>query len=49
VWLAELDGPAQAMADGLVRRLRRRSSRITDDLAILVVRFAPGASSEPRS
>jgi serine phosphatase RsbU (regulator of sigma subunit) len=41
VWLSELDGSAQAMADAIVRRLRRRSSRIADDLAILVVRFTP--------
>ena len=34
---------AQAMAEALVRRLRRRSSRITDDLAILIVRFKPSA------
>ncbi len=43
-WLADLDGSsAQAMAEALVRRLRRRSSRITDDLAILIVRFKPTA------
>jgi serine phosphatase RsbU (regulator of sigma subunit) len=41
VWLSELSGSAQSMADAIVRRLRKRSSRITDDLAILVVRFAP--------
>jgi len=41
VWLSELDGSAQAIADAIVRRLRKRSSRIADDLAILVVRFAP--------
>ncbi|GAC1309703.1 MAG: hypothetical protein NVS2B3_15910 [Vulcanimicrobiaceae bacterium] len=40
-WISTLDGDAQAMADGIVKRLRRRSSRITDDLAILVVRYAP--------
>jgi sigma-B regulation protein RsbU (phosphoserine phosphatase) len=41
-WLTDLDGSsAQAMAEALVRRLRRRSSRITDDLAILIVRFRP--------
>ncbi|MBD5635052.1 MAG: SpoIIE family protein phosphatase [Candidatus Eremiobacteraeota bacterium] len=44
-WLAQLSGPAQKVADAVVRRLRKRSSRITDDLAILVVRYAP--SSEP--
>jgi sigma-B regulation protein RsbU (phosphoserine phosphatase) len=49
LWLADLHGSAQGIADAIVRRLRKRSSRITDDLAILVVRFAPGASSEPRS
>jgi serine phosphatase RsbU (regulator of sigma subunit) len=42
-WLAELAGPAQGTADAIVRRLRRRSSRITDDLAILVVRYEPAA------
>jgi len=42
VWLGELSGDGQTMADAIVKRLRRRSSRITDDLAILVVRYAPG-------
>jgi hypothetical protein len=41
VWLSELRGGSQAIADAIVRRLRKRSSRIADDLAILVVRFAP--------
>ncbi len=42
VWLSELAGNgAQSMANAIVRRLRRRSSRIADDLAILVIRFAP--------
>jgi serine phosphatase RsbU (regulator of sigma subunit) len=41
VWLSELTGGAQALADAIVRRLRKRSSRITDDLAILVVKYAP--------
>lgn len=41
VWLSEISGSAQRMADAIVKRLKRRSSRITDDLAILVVRFAP--------
>jgi len=41
VWLSELTGSAQNIADAIVRRLRKRSSRITDDLAILVVRFSP--------
>jgi serine phosphatase RsbU (regulator of sigma subunit) len=49
-WLAELSGSAQAMADAIVRRLRKRSSRITDDLAILIVRYdpsrVPGTPSE---
>jgi sigma-B regulation protein RsbU (phosphoserine phosphatase) len=40
-WLAELTGPAQARADAVVRRLRRRSRRVTDDLAILIVRYDP--------
>ncbi len=41
VWLSEISGEAQRVADTIVRRLQKRSSRITDDLAILVVRFAP--------
>ncbi len=46
VWIGELTGDAQTMADAIVRRLRRRSSRITDDLAILVVRYAPAVRPE---
>lgn len=42
VWLSEISGGAQRVADAMVKRLQKRSSRITDDLAILVVRFAPG-------
>jgi serine phosphatase RsbU (regulator of sigma subunit) len=42
-WLTELSGRAQQIADAIERRLRRRSTRITDDLAILVVRYAPVA------
>ena len=38
-WLAELSGTAQQIADAIVKRLRRRSRRIGDDLAILVVRY----------
>jgi serine phosphatase RsbU (regulator of sigma subunit) len=41
VWLSEIGGEAQKIADAIVRRIRRRSSGISDDLAILVVRFAP--------
>ena len=48
-WLAELDGSAQAMADAIVRRLRRRSTRIADDLAILIVRHAPPRASVLRT
>jgi len=44
-WLAQLSGSAQNIADALVRRLRRRSRRITDDLAILVVRYAPSSAT----
>jgi serine phosphatase RsbU (regulator of sigma subunit) len=44
-WLSEMNGTAQGTADAIVRRLRRRSSRITDDLAILVVRFVPGGKT----
>ncbi len=40
-WLAALDGSPQSMADAIVRRLRRRSRRIADDLAILIVRYVP--------
>lgn len=40
-WLADVEGDAQTIVDAFVRRLHRRSSRITDDLAILVVRYAP--------
>jgi serine phosphatase RsbU (regulator of sigma subunit) len=49
LWLAEMRGSAQSMADAIVRRLRKRSSRITDDLAILIVRFAPPAAPAPES
>lgn len=41
MWIGDLSGDAQTMADSIVKRLRRRSSSITDDLAILVVRYAP--------
>ena len=47
-WLAELDGTAQGIADAIVRRLRRRSTRISDDLAILVVRYAPTVREAPQ-
>lgn len=40
-WIGDLSGNSQAMADSIVKRLRRRSRNITDDLAILVVRYAP--------
>ncbi len=40
-WLAALDGSPQSMADAIVRRLRRRSRRIADDLAILIARYVP--------
>lgn len=46
-WLADLRGTSQAMADAIVRRLRRRSSRIADDLAILIVRYAPRVRVTP--
>jgi serine phosphatase RsbU (regulator of sigma subunit) len=41
IWLGDLSGPAQRMADSIVKRLRKRSSSITDDLAILVVKYEP--------
>lgn len=44
VWLSEIEGGAQSIADAVVQRLRRRSRRIQDDLAILVVRFNPPVS-----
>jgi serine phosphatase RsbU (regulator of sigma subunit) len=40
-WFGEIGGGAQQAADAIVQRLRRRSRRITDDLAILVVRYSP--------
>jgi serine phosphatase RsbU (regulator of sigma subunit) len=40
-WLSEIEGDAQTVADTIVERLRERSSGIADDLAILVVRYAP--------
>jgi len=40
-WLSRPYRTAQGLADSIVRRLRRRSSRITDDLAILVARYEP--------
>jgi len=44
-WIEQIDEGAQATADGIVRRLRRRSKRIDDDLAILVVCYRPSKSS----
>ncbi len=44
-WLTELYGGAQARADSIVKRLRKRSTRITDDLALLVLRYTPRVSS----
>ena len=44
-WLTDLPGGAQAMADSIVKRLRKRSTRITDDLALLVVRYVPRVGS----
>ncbi len=46
VWLSEISGSAQRVADAIVKRLKKRSSRISDDLAILVVRFAPGVPAD---
>ncbi len=49
-WLAEVDGSAQGIADAMVRRLRRRSTRIADDLAIVVLRYLPaGVFSDSRT
>jgi serine phosphatase RsbU (regulator of sigma subunit) len=47
-WLGETEGSAQAVADAIVERLRARSSRITDDLAVLVIHYAPRAAARPR-
>jgi serine phosphatase RsbU (regulator of sigma subunit) len=47
VWLTDLAGTAQARADAVVRRLWRRSRGITDDLAILVVRYQPARAPLP--
>jgi hypothetical protein len=44
-WLEQIHGGAQGTADAIVRRLRRRSRRIDDDLAILVVCYQPGTHS----
>ncbi|MFY9778900.1 MAG: PP2C family protein-serine/threonine phosphatase [Candidatus Baltobacteraceae bacterium] len=44
-WLTELSGGAQATAEAIVKRLRKRSTRITDDLALLVVRYMPRLSA----
>ena len=44
-WLEEIKASAQGTADAIVRRLRRRSRRIEDDLAILVVRYEPRAQA----
>jgi sigma-B regulation protein RsbU (phosphoserine phosphatase) len=40
-WLSEIEGDSQTVADTIVQRLRARSSGIADDLAILMVRYAP--------
>jgi serine phosphatase RsbU (regulator of sigma subunit) len=48
-WFAEADGTGQQVADRIVQRLRKRSRRIGDDLAILVLRYMPrrGTSARP--
>jgi serine phosphatase RsbU (regulator of sigma subunit) len=40
-WFSEARSGAQETADGIVQRLRKRSRRIDDDLAILVLRYEP--------
>lgn len=40
-WFCEIDRDAQGTADAIVQRLRKRSRRIDDDLAILVLRYEP--------
>ncbi|MGH7729511.1 MAG: PP2C family protein-serine/threonine phosphatase [Vulcanimicrobiaceae bacterium] len=44
-WISDLPLGAQATADAIVRRLRKRSQRIADDLAIVVIRYAPPTSA----
>jgi len=48
-WFGEAEGTGQQMADGMVQRLRKRSPRIGDDLAILVLRYLPkrGPAARP--
>ena len=48
-WFREVDGMPQQMADRIVQRLRKRSRRIGDDLAILLLRYLPkrGPAARP--
>jgi serine phosphatase RsbU (regulator of sigma subunit) len=47
-WFAGVDGSSQQMADAIVQRLRRRSRRIGDDLAILILRYLPKRGPDAR-
>ncbi|MBV9403132.1 MAG: SpoIIE family protein phosphatase [Candidatus Eremiobacteraeota bacterium] len=43
-WLAQSDGGAQQIVDGLVSRVRKRTSQLSDDLAMLAIRFGDGVA-----
>jgi serine phosphatase RsbU (regulator of sigma subunit) len=47
-WFGDAEGTGQQMADGIVQRLRRRSPRIGDDLAILLLRYMPKRGPDAR-
>jgi serine phosphatase RsbU (regulator of sigma subunit) len=47
-WFREVDGMPQQMADRIVQRLRKRSRRIGDDLAILLLRYLPKRGPDAR-
>jgi len=46
-WVASAPQAAQAAADEIVARVRRRSRRISDDLAVLVLRYDPAEGEAP--
>ncbi len=45
-WFGSIHGGAQHIADAVVERLRRRSARIGDDLAILVLAYESNTASD---
>lgn len=47
-WVRTLPQSAQGAADEIVSRVRRRSRRISDDLAVLVLRYDPPSEGEAR-